>query len=253
MFKKCLDNNNFLWVTRGEKWGFRFLSKCSSLSPYIDTTIYKALFLCEESRFGYWEGIISFNDGRRIPYVACRCYDDSCVQQDEAGRRIPHEFLLLCSYDEVIKLSKLSWGPLLLNKVRDYYANWFHCLPTEINPSQFDICIEFTSEIDSCESCIRQDIFVHSYSTPISSPNPRFNKYFYFCILGFSVVVCIILFCFLQGKAKKPQRACDNHFYEEKRVIQDSAIVDGSPIINPLKQNAEKEFHLDKKSEKYKK
>ena len=88
MFVFSVNNENFLWMTRGKSWGFRFLSRCSSLSPVIDA-VYKTVFLHDdESRIGYWKGVLAVN-GRKLLYVACRCYD-SMIQRDEAGRRIPH-------------------------------------------------------------------------------------------------------------------------------------------------------------------
>ncbi|MBR4674668.1 MAG: hypothetical protein IKP00_09400 [Victivallales bacterium] len=160
-----VNNNNFLWVTRGKKWGFRFLSKCSLLASYYEV-IYRTVFLSDESRFGYWKGIITFENTAPIPYVACRCYDDNCIQQDEAKRRIPHEFLFLCSNNEYNELKNLAWGTLVMEQLREQYTKLFDCTPSEVNNCQLSISFQITPDIEESESCITLDIKI-----PLTSSN----------------------------------------------------------------------------------
>lgn len=163
MHEISINNGSFLWMTRGQKWEFRFLSKCSLLASAVET-VYKTVFLPDESRFGYWKGHISV-DGAQKPYVACRCYD-SMVQRDDAGRRIPHEFLLLCSEEEYSLLNGLAWESLILDQVRGLYAERYPCPANEVTDCLIDLSIQLNQGIASTESCVSLDI-------PISPPTPK--------------------------------------------------------------------------------
>ena len=163
MFKLSVSNRNFLWMTRGKSWEFRFLSKCSSLSPVIDA-VYKTVFLRDESRFGYWKGIISF-DGRKWPYVACRCYDHT-MQRDEAGRRIPHDFLLLCSDEEYNLISGLAWESLILDQVRGLYSERYSRCANEVTDCVIDFSVHVDSVIKPSNSCELLDVSVPTAISP---------------------------------------------------------------------------------------
>ena len=150
-------------MTRGKSWEFRFLSKCSSLSPVIDA-VYKTVFLRDESRFGYWKGIISF-DGRKWPYVACRCYDHT-MQRDEAGRRIPHDFLLLCSDEEYNLISGLAWESLILDQVRGLYSERYSRCANEVTDCVIDFSVHIDSGIKPSNSCVLLDVSVPPAISP---------------------------------------------------------------------------------------
>lgn len=155
MAELFVNNGNLLWMTRGKEWGFRFLSKCSSLPSGIDT-VYKAVFLNDEGRFGYWKGFI-FGYGVRKPYVACRCYDIA-IQRDQAGRRIPHEFLLLCPDQEYNLLSRLTWESLILEQVRGLYSDRYSRCAAEVTDCRINFCIRPDSKIEHCDLCVALDV-----------------------------------------------------------------------------------------------
>ncbi|WP_114854212.1 hypothetical protein [Brachybacterium sp. YJGR34] len=74
---------SFLWATRGRTWGFRFLRRGEGGDPLLT---YDAAFRGhEDEREGCWSSA-----GR----VALR-FPDPEGRRDEAGRVIPHEFVLL--------------------------------------------------------------------------------------------------------------------------------------------------------------
>ena len=155
MSELFVNSENFLWMTRGKSWEFRFLSKCSSLSPVIEA-VYKTIFLRDESRFGYWKGEIAI-DGHKRPYVACRCYD-SMMQRDEAGRRIPHDFLLLCSNEEFSLINGLAWESAILDKVRDLYSERYPRNANEVTDCMIDFRVRIDSIDKPCDSCETLDI-----------------------------------------------------------------------------------------------
>lgn len=171
MLEISINNGNFLWMTRGKKWEFRFLSKCSLLAP-VSETVYKAVFLRDESRFGYWKGFIVL-DGRKHPYVACRCYD-STMQRDEAGRRIPHDFLLLCSDEEFKLLNGLAWESLILEHVRGLYSKRYPCCANEVTDCLIDFKIRLNSEIQPSNSCATLNVPVSTSDRETPSPQRRF-------------------------------------------------------------------------------
>lgn len=184
MFEISINKSNFLWMTRGKKWGFRFLSKCSLLAP-VSETVYKAVFLHDDSRFGYWKGFV-FLDGRRQPYVACRCYD-SMIQRDEAGRRIPHDFLLLCSDEEFKCLSGLAWESLILEQVRGLYSDRYLCCANEVTDCLIDFKVRLSSEIQPSTSCATLNVPVSQSDRDTPSPQRRFTGSYWFPIL----LVCL--------------------------------------------------------------
>lgn len=212
MLKKRIENSNFLWVTRGEKWGFRYLSKCSLLAQHIDI-IYKKIFLDDESYLGYWKGDIIIDD-TKYPYIACRCYDNICTQYDEAGRRIPHEFLLLCSNEDYNEFSNLSWGGLLLSKIRNQYVDLFHCEFDTVNNFHLACCFEITPDNLQPESHIHLDIFIDSMLEFDTSDSFHPNKWFLWGVL----VICLV-FCFFCYKLKKHTEnlntTTDNHYFDK--------------------------------------
>ena len=158
-------------MTRGKKWGFRFLSKCSLLASVAET-VYKAIFLRDQSRFGYWKGFIVL-DGRKQPYVACRCYD-STIQRDEAGRRIPHDFLLLCSDEEFTLLNGLAWESLILEQVRGLYSERYSCCSNEVTDCLIDFKIRLNSEIQPSNSCASLNVPVSQSERETPSPQRMF-------------------------------------------------------------------------------
>ena len=167
MSELSINNKNFLWMTRGKSWEFRFLSKCSSLSSVIDA-VYKSVFLRDESRFGYWKGIITV-DGAKQSYVACRCYD-SIMQRDEAGRRIPHDFLLLCSNEEYNQINQLAWESLILEQVRGLYSKRYSLCANEVADCAIDFSIHLDSSVKPCDSCETYDV---SLDPTVPQTNPE--------------------------------------------------------------------------------
>lgn len=72
----------FIWASRGAKWGFRFLSSAGLADPL---PVYEAAF-----------GAVGDNPEvirKSINSVALR-FDDPLQRRDQAGRIIPHEFVL---------------------------------------------------------------------------------------------------------------------------------------------------------------
>ena len=142
MSKLTVDNNTFLWFTRGKSWGFQFLSKPSGFSSVEN--IYKKVFLTDEDYFGYWKGVIS-SDSREGYYIACRCYDEKKSISDEAGRRIPHELLILCEdQNQQEEFALLSWGPAVMDRIREAYLERYELESAEI--SECYISFELVSE-----------------------------------------------------------------------------------------------------------
>lgn len=186
MHEISINNCNFLWMTRGEKWEFRFLSKCSLLASAVET-VYKAVFLHDhdESRFGYWKGYITVA-GAQKPYVACRCYD-STVQRDDAKRRIPHEFLLLCSEEEYTLLNGVAWESLILDQVRKLYAERYPCSADEVTDCLIDFSIPLNPGIAANESCVTLDI-----SIPQSPPKTHPQRHPF---IGISFALILIGCC----------------------------------------------------------
>ena len=191
MFELSVNNGNFLWMTRGKSWEFRFLSKCSSLSPVIDVA-YKTVFLRDESRFGYWKGVISFN-GRKWPYVACRCYDRT-MQRDEAGRRIPHDFLLLCSDEEHNIMSGLAWDSLIQDQVRGLYSERYLCSAEKVTDCLINFIIPLEKGIAIEDSCVTLDVDIPTVITTggkVNTPPQKVMRRLLFP----SLLICLVLTC----------------------------------------------------------
>ncbi len=190
-----INNGNFLWITRGKSWDFRFLSKCSSLTPVVNV-VYKTIFLRDESRFGYWKGFITV-DGVKKPYVACRCYDRT-IQRDEAGRRIPHDFLLLCSDDEYNLINSLAWESLILEQVRGLYSERYPICANEVTDCLIDFRVPLDSEIKPSDSCVTLDVSLASNipqtNRETSSTARRFCRPYLFPILLICLAVGFITF-----------------------------------------------------------
>lgn len=196
MFKLSVNNENFLWMTRGKSWGFRYLSRCSSLSPVIDA-VYKTVFLHadDEGRIGYWKGGLTVN-GRKWLYVACRCYD-SMIQRDEAGRRIPHEFLLICSNEEYNLLNGLAWESIILDHVRELYSERYPRCANEVTDCAIDFSVNIDSKIKPSNSCVLLDVSVPLANSPtnrksISQKNVR-------AVLAIGGIVTFVLLCATSG------------------------------------------------------
>ena len=190
MSELSVNNGNFLWLTRGKSWGFRFLSKCSSLSSVVDV-VYKALFLRDEGRFGYWKGCITV-DGVKKPYVACRCYD-STMQRDEAGRRIPHEFLLLCSDEEYNLLNGSAWESLILEQVRDLYSKRYSLCANEVTDCVIDFSIHLDSSVKPCDSCEAFDVSVPPTVSPTNLKTHTIPRRFPRTILFSILLICLAI------------------------------------------------------------
>ncbi len=182
-------------MTRGKSWGFRFLSKCSALSSVIDA-VYKSVFLRDESRFGYWKGCI-IDDGVKKPYVACRCYD-STMQRDEAGRRIPHEFLLLCSEEEYNLINGSAWESLILEQVRGLYSKRYSLCANEVTDCVIDFSIHLDSSVKPCDSFETYDVSLdpivpqtnrETHSTSRSFPRTYLFPIFLICLAVGSIAV----------------------------------------------------------------
>jgi len=94
-----------------------------------------------------------------MPYVACRCYD-SAIQRDQAGRRIPHEFLLLCTDEEYNLINRLAWGSLIIEQVRTLYAERYSCCTNDVTDCLIDFSICLDSEIKVGDSCMLLNVFV---------------------------------------------------------------------------------------------
>jgi len=206
VLKKNVDNSNFLWVTRGEKWGFRYLSKCSLLTSHIDF-IYKKLFLSDESRLGYWKGNIVINKESKYQYVACRCYDDTCIQKDEAGRRIPHEFLLLCSVDDCNMLANLPWGALIIDKIRNQYLELLHCSSNEVGDCLIDFSLEASLESGEREFCDSSSLDLFVSSTP-AKPNHSNQKFVIYVLWGIILVFLIFCLAYYHHSLRHPPEEC---------------------------------------------
>jgi len=144
-----VNSTNFMWLTRGKSWGFRFLSEPSGLSSAMK--IYKSVLGPDEERIGYWKGNFIENNIRKY-YAACRCYDEKNEITDEAGRRIPHEFLIICTEDEQKYLSGLQWGPAVMEKIREDYEKRYPLEYTEVKKCEvdFELVLSGMPQEDAC-------------------------------------------------------------------------------------------------------
>ena len=206
MSELFVNNENLLWMTRGKEWGFRFLSKCSSLPSDVVEDLYKKVFLRDESRFGYWKGFISV-DEVRTPYVACRCYDKT-IQRDQAGRRIPHDFLMLCTDEGYSLLSCLKWESLILDKVRGLYSDRYSRGADAVTDCLIDFRVCLDSGIEHSDSCVSLDVALTPTVPPSSrrmcSPKRNLAKPFLFLLilicLGVGYMMC------LRGKSESDSK-----------------------------------------------
>lgn len=191
-----VDNNTFLWFTRGKSWGFRFLSKPSGFSSA--EKIYKKVFLTDEDYFGYWKGFLS-SGNRKVYYIACRCYDEKESISDEAGRRIPHELLILCEdQNQQEEFALLSWGPALMDRIREAYLERYDLESEEIN--ECNIHFELDSEdLPTAEHpCIITNVLLPD-DNPVNS-NAK-NGIFQQEKSHKSILLWIVLLLFIAGMA----------------------------------------------------
>lgn len=149
-----VNSTNFMWLTRGKSWGFRFLSEPSGLSSAMK--IYKSVFGPDEERIGYWKGNFFENNTRKY-YAACRCYDEKNVITDEAGRRIPHEFLIICSEAEQKYLSGLQWGPVVMEKIREDYEKRYPLEYTEVKKCEVDFELVLSGMLQE-DACMEENV-----------------------------------------------------------------------------------------------
>ena len=190
MSEFSINNGNFLWMTRGKEWGFRFLSKCSYLPSAAVYDIYNKVFK-DESQFGYWKGCI-FVDGVRKQYVACRCYD-STIQRDQAGRHIPHEFLLLCTDEEYTLISGLAWGSLIIEQIRELYSGRYSCCAEDVTDCLINFSILLDKGVALEDSCVSLDVSVSQTTTGREVNTPLQDRKR--LLLFPSLLICIVLTC----------------------------------------------------------
>ena len=92
---------NFMWVTRGRTWGFRFLRDGGAKDPL---PVYEELFLGVEGESEMW---------RRVGEKVALRFPDPLERKDRAGRVIPHDFVvsgpLVDQIDSVEDGLRLVW------------------------------------------------------------------------------------------------------------------------------------------------
>ncbi len=187
-----VNNSNFMWLTRGKSWGFRFLSEPSGLSSSIK--VYKLIFGVDEGRIGYWKGRIIENCGTSY-YVACRCYDENDVTTDEAGRRIPHEFLIICTENEQKELSDLQWGPAVMEKTRYLYGERYHLNEPEVKSCEVDFGFDTAGMLPEY-ACTYLDVDIRfKISTPQRNYGHFFFWLFFFLFVGCIAVAACVFWC----------------------------------------------------------
>ncbi|MGE3192030.1 MAG: hypothetical protein AB7K08_01010 [Microbacteriaceae bacterium] len=99
----------FIWATRGQNWGFRFLSHGGFDDPL---PAYDEIF----GRFG--DDPTEF---RRVGGIVGLRFPDPLNRKDAAGRVIPHEFVVYGPEADVID-SVAAGKRLIWPTVRDQYA-----------------------------------------------------------------------------------------------------------------------------------
>lgn len=100
----------FIWATRGQNWGFRFLSYGGHADP---------LPIYEQAFQGHWDERVFFR--KDFACVALR-FPDPDGRRDRAGRVIPHEFVIEGpEADEIQTLDQAK--SYVWNQIEDYYAS----------------------------------------------------------------------------------------------------------------------------------
>lgn len=77
------DNGGFIWATRGQTWGFRFLRTGGLTNPL---SVYEEAFATVGDQPEVW---------KRVTDKCAVRFPDPDGRRDSAGRLIPHEFVLL--------------------------------------------------------------------------------------------------------------------------------------------------------------
>lgn len=217
-----VNNTNFMWLTRGKSWGFRFLSEPSGLSSVIK--VYKLIFGVDEGRFGYWKGCIIEDHGTTY-YVACRCYDENDVTTDEAGRRIPHEFLILCTENEQKELSDLQWGPAVTEKTRNLYKERYLLNEPEVKSCEIDFGFDTTGMLPE-DTCTYLDVDIRvNMSTTQRNYGRFFLWLFFFLFLG-----CIAAVCLFWGGRQKHCYHQDEHITGSSSENHEANIASCEPV-----------------------
>lgn len=88
---------SLIWATRGRAWGFRFLRNESFEEDPL--SVYDAAFAGLEQKPEAWQRV--GKAGTRPEMVALR-FPDPEARQDQAGRMIPHEFVVFGTLAEQI-------------------------------------------------------------------------------------------------------------------------------------------------------
>jgi hypothetical protein len=109
---------SLIWATRGRSWGFRFLRSGGFEDPL---TVYETAFSGVEDRS---EACRRLAETATLPEMVALRFPDPSGRRDQAGRVIPHDFVVLRPLaDEVDSVEdgrQLIW-PLV---ARDFERVW---------------------------------------------------------------------------------------------------------------------------------
>lgn len=204
MFCLNVNNSNLMWLTRGKNWEFRFLSEPQVLIS--GKNLYKSVFLQDEGRVGYWKGCYFEND-KILFYTACRCFDEEIICRDAANRRIPHDFLIICSWEEQKQLAHLQWGQFVIEKTRDLYYQQYDLDYSKVKKCivNFDLTDDVLSRLELCSDVLEVK------NEDVSRPKRNQKNTFLFMIM-FLLLVCVLgVTCFfLWGKKVKHNNSVED-------------------------------------------
>jgi hypothetical protein len=80
---------SLIWATRGRAWGFRFLRNGGFEDPL---TVYETAFAGVEDNSEAWRRV---DETVALPEMVALRFPDPSGRRDQAGRVIPHDFVVL--------------------------------------------------------------------------------------------------------------------------------------------------------------
>ncbi len=117
-------NKSIIWLTRGKKWGFRFLST-GPLSNDEAMVVYDQIFADNDAVPYAVHGKIYKGSCAKYYYVALRFYDDISKRCDESGRRIIHEIVVVTPFaNGIIQIDADVHS--FCSGVKEYYDSVFY-------------------------------------------------------------------------------------------------------------------------------
>lgn len=99
---------SIIWATRGRTWGFRFLRDGGFEDPL---TVYETAFSGVEDEPQVWRRVA---ETAALPEMVALRFPDPSDRRDQAGRVIPHDFVVLqplaAEIDSVEEGRRLVWS-----------------------------------------------------------------------------------------------------------------------------------------------